>query len=79
MEWIYKNKKYASYKVNFDEVKFTIDENIVVYHPKWDKCFTLQGLGFHGNGNQLKANITDIYTNKYCWVCAKDLELVKEI
>lgn len=49
---------------------------ILVYHPKWDKCFTLLLLGWHGNGNDLKAQIEDIYTKRIHWVSAKNLELV---
>ena len=49
---------------------------ILVYNPKWDKCFTLLSLGWHGNDNELKAQIEDIYTKKIYWVSAKNLELV---
>ena len=52
---------------------------ILVYYPKWDKCFTLLLLGWHGNGNDLKAQIEDIYTKRIHWVCAKNLELVTKI
>lgn len=45
-------------------------------HPKWDKCFTLLLLGWHVNGNELKAQIEDIYTKRIHWVSAKNLELV---
>lgn len=54
-------------------------EEILVYHPKWDKCFTLLLLGWHGNGNDLKAQIEDIYTKRIHWVSAKNLELVTKI
>lgn len=46
---------------------------ILVYNPKWDKCFTLLSLGWHGNSNELKAQIEDIYTKKIHWVSAKIL------
>lgn len=49
---------------------------ILVYHPKWDKCFTLLLLGWSGSGKELKAQIEDIYTKKTHWVSAKNLELV---
>lgn len=49
---------------------------ILVYNPKWNKCFTLLSLGWHGNGNELKAQIEDIYTKRIHWVSAKNLELV---
>lgn len=49
---------------------------VLVYNPKWNKCFTLLSLGWHGNGNELKAQIEDIYTKKIHWVSAKNLELV---
>lgn len=49
---------------------------LLVCNPKWGKCFALITLGWHGNGNSLKAYIEDVYTKKGYWVCAKSLELV---
>ena len=68
------NEKYKGFIVHCNSCYGT--ENILVYHPKWDKCFTLLLLGWHGNGNDLKAQIEDIYTKRIHWVCAKTFELV---
>ena len=49
---------------------------LIVYNPKWDKCFVLLTLGWHSNRRELKALIEDIYTKRIHWVSAKNLELV---
>lgn len=89
-KWTYSGEKYKSIPIDwkeFDCEKYkdliercyadtTEHFEVLVYNPKWNKCFTLLSLGWHGNGNELKAQIEDIYTKKIHWVSAKNLELV---
>lgn len=71
-EWIYKGNRYKT--VPLPE---GVDiQHILVYVPKWDKCFELLTLGHHGNGSREKACIRDIYTQKMCWIESRRLELV---
>lgn len=51
-------------------------KDILVYVPKYDKCYTIQSLGIMGNGNKIKMCLEDIYNNKLIYVMAKDVELV---
>ena len=47
---------------------------ILIYNPKWDKCFMLLSREWYGN--ELKAQIEDIYTKEYIGYLQKNLELV---
>lgn len=89
-QWTYSGEKYKSIPIdwkefNYEDYKDLIERcyadstghfEVLVYNPKWNKCFTLLSLGWHGNGNDLKAQIEDIYTKRIHWVSAKNLELV---
>lgn len=72
--WVYNGEKYKTESVDWKNIN--LKEDLLVYNPKWDKVFILLTLGIYGNGTKLKACIKDIYTKKYYWVCAKELELV---
>lgn len=91
-EWTYRGREYTTAKTDWNS--FSADDIpekavkrgdepcdrglVLVYHPKWDKCFWLILLGFHGNGSRMKAFIEDVYSGSTnaCWVEARSLELV---
>lgn len=83
MKWKYKGETFISIPHNWNR-KFphgfvkrdSASTEVLVYNPKWDKCFWVSSLRYSGNGNQLKAYIEDVYTGKYCYVEARKLELV---
>lgn len=81
-KWVYKGKKYTISPVSLeDDIKLLVNvitQRKVVYNTKWDKCYYINSVGYIGKGNKLKACIEDVYTNKKCTTCVKDLKLVIE-
>lgn len=61
---------------------FDIDssEKSVVYVPKYDKCYYLEYCAYCGNGNNLKAYLTDVYNedDKF-FLLARDVNIVFKI
>lgn len=58
---------------------YTTTNDVLVYMPKHDKCYTIQRFGVMGNSSKLKMCLEDIYTKKHMYVMAKDVELVTRI
>ena len=75
--WIFNHHWYYSEPTDWEN--FDLKNPVLVYNPKWDKCFNLISLQYSGNNNRLKAYIEDIYTKRYYYVEAKTVELVKEL
>jgi hypothetical protein len=82
IKWIYKDKNYTISPISLeDDIKLLvniINQRKVVYNTKWDKCYYINSVGYTGKGNKLKVCIEDVYTNKKCMTCVKDLKLVIE-
>lgn len=80
MKWKYKDEWYGSFPYDWN-IDMPVDylNKILVYNPKWNKCFWLISLRYSGNGNKLKAYIEDVYSNKHYYVEAKTLEIVKKL
>lgn len=53
--------------------------DVVVYVPKWNKCYKLLNYGVFGRGNQLKCCLEDIYTKQTIYVMARDVNIVVKI
>lgn len=86
MEWEFKGKYYKTIKPNWEVFLYTtnFDYNnpILVYHPKYNKCYYMESLSYRGNGNNLKAYVYSIYDDRgiidksYIYFTANNLELV---
>lgn len=83
MYWVHDGRIYTTQKENWEEISknnsheiFKWEKPWVVHIPKWNQEFYLCALGYHGRGNKLKANLQNIRSKKYCWVCAEDMERV---
>lgn len=92
MVWEYNNAYFSSIHYNWEEFKYnelptdcvkkcSNDKfsEILVYVPKYDKCYWLSSIRYSGNGNRLKAYLTDIYSNRHMYLEAKWVELVIQI
>lgn len=71
--WKYKESWYKAISIPNN---LELNQETIVYVPKWDKCYYLHILGKHGNGSREKAFIEDIYTGKQCWIESKWIKLV---
>lgn len=91
MEWEYQGKRYITEPINLYYTEPThlqecsdwklifhaCNNQGIVWHSKWDKCYKLINVALAGNGHRLKAWIEDVYTARQCVCCLQDLEIVK--
>lgn len=71
--WVYNGERYKTISI---PKNLELNQETIIYVPKWDKCYYLRILGKHGNGSREKAFIEDIYTHKTCWIESKWIKLV---
>lgn len=75
MEWKYNGKTYESIPIKEEYVQYYPIDTLF-YHKRWNKCYYMITMSHMGNGNQMKAQIEDIYTSKIHFCLFRDLELV---
>lgn len=79
MKWLHNGIKYRTKKIDwFEYIKKShdfVNNDIMVYNTKWDRCYYIRRLVF--DRNRVMAQLCDIYEkDRYAWSNTKYLEFV---